>query len=139
MLPSSANLQDEGLEQRCSHTAQRNEIPPSLQVPQGKLSWALGSLVWWGTASPWVGTGWAARSFSSQPFPMIPNAMPCDSSIITGGIDSPSGYYKPRIEERQLSPPKALGRQTAAGSHGVRSRFLQEGLGGPNSQPENRI
>lgn len=126
------------MELRFSDVTQRNEIAPSLQVPQGKLNGALGSLVWLGTTSPWVGTGWAVRSFSSQPFPMIPSAMPCNSCITTGGIYSLSGCYKLHIKEIQLSPPKALVRQTATGSHRVWSCFLQEGRGGRGGASHSR-
>ena len=41
---------------------------PSLEVPKAGLDGALGSLSWWGTASPWqeVENGWALRSVPTQ-------------------------------------------------------------------------
>jgi len=35
---------------------------------QGQVGWALGSLSWWGSISPWqeVGLGWSLRSLPTQ-------------------------------------------------------------------------
>jgi len=40
------------------------DVPSSLEAFRARLDEELGSLVWWGAASPWqgVGTGWSFKS-----------------------------------------------------------------------------
>ena len=59
------------------HSCPENCGCPIPRGMKGQVGWALGSLSWWGAASPWQGWGgWAVRSLPTQPS--------CDPMILSG-------------------------------------------------------